>query len=217
METYITKEYLVDFEEEITQLYKDGQIPYATHLRSGCEDQLIEVFKNIRPQDYVFGYWDSHLLALCKGIPKEVVKQAIMDGHSIAMCLPKYRFYCSGILGSMMSVAVGVALAIKRKGLNEHVYLYCGDMASCGAAFFEAIQYASNWDLPITFIVGDNGVSVLTNTREVWGINRGKHVGVYGTFLWFQHNHTSIDHTKIKYFKYINGYSHSGISKKVAF
>ena len=66
-------------------------------------------------------------------------------------------------------MAVGAAYAIKEKGSSEHVYLFTGDMgAECGI-FHEAVKFALNHDLPITFVVEDNDVSVLTNTREVWG------------------------------------------------
>ena len=35
--------------------------------------------------------------------------------------------------------------------------------------FHEAVKYADNFDLPATFVVCDNGVSVMTDTRLRWG------------------------------------------------
>ena len=61
-----------------------------------------------------------------------------------------------------------------------------------------------NFDLPVKFIVCDNGLSVMTNTREVWGSPEP----------WFKG--TKFEE-KIIYFKYTNGYPHSGLGKLIKF
>ena len=102
----ISKEDLINFEKEIAEIFATGVIRAPIHLRSGREDQLIEIFKNIGDDDYVLGHWDSHELALLKGVPREAVKQAILEGRSISLCFPEYKVICSGIVGSLMGVAV---------------------------------------------------------------------------------------------------------------
>ena len=199
-----TKEELFAFEEEIKECYLEKLIRAPIHLRTGNEEQLIEIFKAVQKEDYVFGYWAMHLQCLLKGVPRAELKQAILDGRSIALCFAKHKVYCSGLVASLPGVAVGSALAIKRRGGHEHVWLFTGDMgAECGA-FYEAVKYATHFDLPITFVVEDNGVSVLTPTRETWGSNEPWWIG------------TRYE-TKIKYYSYTNTYPHSGISVKVAF
>ena len=42
-------------------------------------------------------------------------------------------------------------------------------MSAETGAFHEAYKYARTQDLPITFIVESNGLSVTTPTQEVWG------------------------------------------------
>ena len=141
---------------------------------------------------------------LLKGVPRDVLKQAILDGKSISLCFPEYRVFCSGLVGSLAGVAVGTALANKRLGKDDHVWLFTGEMgAECGI-FHESIKYATNFDLPITFVVEDNGVSVLTKTREVWN----------DPDPWFKGTRYE---RKIVYYSYHNSYPHSGISVKVAF
>ena len=44
---------LVGFEEEIAILFNDGKIKAPIHLYSGGESEMIDVFKNIRRQDWV--------------------------------------------------------------------------------------------------------------------------------------------------------------------
>ena len=87
---------------------------------------------------------------------------------------------------------------------NGKVYLFCGDMSSETGIFHEAVKYALNYDLPVTYIVCDNGLSVMTDTRAVWGSKDP----------WFKG--TKFE-KKIIYFKYKNTYPHSGLGWKIKF
>ena len=101
-------------------------------MRGGREEKLIEIFRQNRIgiEDYVFGYWDSHELALLKGVPREELKQAIMEGKSISLCFPERKILCSGMVGSLMGTAVGVAWAFNQKQKKGRVFIFCGDMSS---------------------------------------------------------------------------------------
>jgi len=202
----VTKEELQAFEKEIADIFASGAIRAPVHLRGGREEHLIQIFtdKRIGPDDYVFGHWDSHELALLKGVPRGEVKQAVLDGRSISLWFPKYKVYCSGIVGSLMGTAAGVAWALKNQNKKGHVYIFCGDMSSETGIFHEAVKYAVNFDLPVTYVVCDNGLSVMTDTREVWGSDEP----------WFKG--TKFE-KKIIYFKYKNAYPHSGLGWKIKF
>lgn len=202
----LTKEDLEQFEQEIAAIYATGVIRAPVHLRSGREDELIRIFREqgIGPDDYVYGFWDSHELALLKGVPREELKQAILDGKSISLCFPRQKFLCSGIVGSLMGVATGTAWALKTLGAPGRVFLFCGDMSAETGIFHEAVKYAVNFDLPVTFIVCDNTVSVMTPTREVWG----------SADPWWKGTKYE---SKILYFVYRNGFPHSGLGKLIAF
>jgi pyruvate dehydrogenase E1 component alpha subunit len=202
----VTKEELIAFEQEIADIFATGVIRAPVHLRGGREDALIDVFKKhqINDDDYVFGFWDSHELALLKGVPREELKQAIVEGKSISLCFPEQKVLCSGIVGSLMGTATGVAWSLKKQGKKGRVFLFCGDMSAETGIFHEAVKYAYNFDLPATFIVCDNGVSVMTNTRETWGSEEP----------WFKGTPYE---KKIIYFKYTNSYPHSGLGKLIKF
>ena len=139
------------------------------HLDGGNEDQLIEVFKNIGRMDHVFCSWRSHYKALLHGVPPAEVKAAIMAGRSITLCFPQHRFLSSAIVGGNLPIALGVALSIKRRGGEEKVWAFAGDMTAETGIFEECVQYAAWFDLPIRFIIEGNGLSVCTNTADVWG------------------------------------------------
>lgn len=206
MKTQLTKDDIIKFEQEIAEIFATGAIRAPVHLRAGREDELIRIFReeNIGDDDYVFGFWDSHELALLKGVPRDMVKQAIVEGKSISLCFPEYNVLCSGIVGSLMGTATGVAWALKNQNKKGRAFLFCGEMSSETGIFFEAVKYAYNFDLPVKFIVCDNGVSVMTNTREVWG----------SPDPWFKGTKYE---AKIIYFKYVNGYPHSGLGKLIKF
>jgi len=141
----LTKEDLQNFEKEIADIFATGVIRAPVHLRAGREERLIKIFKDhaIGPDDYVFGHWDSHELALLKGVPREEVKQAVLDGKSISLCFPEYKVFCSGIVGSLMGTATGVAWALKRQGKKGKSYIFCGDMSSETGIFHEAVKIVS--------------------------------------------------------------------------
>jgi len=202
----LTKEDLVSFEKEIADIFATGAIRAPVHLRAGREDKLIEIFQkeNIGKDDYVFGHWDSHELALLKGVPREELKQAIMEGKSIALCFPEYKILCSGIVGSLMGTAVRAAWSLKHNKKKGRVFIFCGDMSSETGIFHESVKYAFNYDLPVKFIVCDNGLSVMTDTREVWGCPDP----------WFKGTKYE---SKIIYFKYKNDYPHSGLGRLIKF
>jgi len=202
----VSKDEIIAFEKEIADVFATGVIRAPVHLRAGREDALIKVFNDhqIGDDDYVFGFWDSHELALLKGVPRQALKQAIIEGRSISLCFPEHKLFCSGIVGSLMGAAAGLAWALKHQGKKGRAYLFCGDMSAETGIFHEAVKYVYNFDLPATFIVADNGVSVMTNTRATWGDPQP----------WFKDTKYE---KKIIYFKYTNGYPHSGLGKLIKF
>ena len=165
------KDELIDFEEEIKALFLEKKIRCPIHLSGGNEDTLIEIFKSVKPEDWVLSTHRSHYHALLKGIPAEWLKSEILAGRSMQIMNPEYRFFSSSIVAGNLPIAVGIALAIKTKGEDRRVYCFNGDMAAETGAFHEAVKYAAGHQLPVTFVVEDNGFSTDTPTAEVWGIS----------------------------------------------
>jgi len=163
-----TKELLRNFEESIADHFNNGSIRAPVHLSHGNEKYLIEIFQKITDQDLVFCSWRSHYQCLLKGVPPDLVKKEIMAGRSIALCFPEFNFYSTAIVGGQIPIATGAALTIKRKNLGSHVWCFIGDMTSETGIAQTSMRYAEKHDLPITFVIEDNGLSVLTDTRKVW-------------------------------------------------
>jgi pyruvate dehydrogenase E1 component alpha subunit len=164
---------LIQFERKMADHWESGKVRGPIHLSGGNEDELIEIFKYIKKTDWVFSTWRSHYHALLKGVPSEWLEEEILDGRSITIVNQKERFYSSAIVGAIIPIATGVAMANKRDGKDDKVWCFIGDMAFETGGFYEMHKYAKRYDLPIRFVVEDNGVSTNTPTEETWnGIKR---------------------------------------------
>jgi len=164
-----TIESLKAFEADIAAEFNAGKIKAPLHLAGGNEQELLDIFKDVKAADWVAGTWRSHYHALLKGVPPDELKEAILAGRSIALCFPEQRVICSAMVGGIVPVALGLAWAAKRESSKERVWCFIGDMAATSGIAHECSEYARGYDLPLTIIVEDNGKSVATNTREVWG------------------------------------------------
>lgn len=202
----MNREKLIAFEEEIASLFNESKIPYPVHLDSGNEDPLIDIFKGIKEHDWVCGSWRMHYKCLLHGVPPEELKAEILKGNSISLCFPERRIISSAIVGGILPIALGIALAIKRKGDSEKVWCFLGDMASNCGIFHECFKYARNFKLPIKFIIEDNGVSVLTDTKKVWG-----EIGCYQDIF------IPPEMPRIQRFKYKSKWPHCGAGERVQF
>ena len=205
----ITREELIAFETEIGERFNNREIRAPIHLYHGNEDQIMQVFAGIDvKQDWVCCTWRNHYQALLKGIPPEVVRAEILAGRSMVMNLPEYRFVCSSIVGGIPSIATGLALAAKLQNTGEHVWCWTGDMSAETGAWHEAYKYSVNHQLPITFVVEDNGLSVETPTDRIWG----RTVPYYARDAdWYQD-------TNLIYYRYQNTrYPHAGAGVRVQF
>ncbi len=166
----LTVEELIAFEADIAAEFNAGNIRAPIHLDGGNEQQLIEIFQEVSPDDWVCCSWRSHYKALLAGIPPSEVKAEIMAGRSIALCFPQHRFISSAIVGGILPIALGIAWSIKRNAGKEHVYCFIGDMTARAGMFNECTRYAAGFQLPITFVIEDNMKSVCTDTDKAWGL-----------------------------------------------
>ena len=194
---------LIQFEDEIAELFNAAKIKAPVHLYSGNEEAIIDVFEQVQEQDWVFCSWRSHYQCLLKGVPPEELKQEILAGHSISLCFPRYRIYSSAIVGGNLPIAVGTAMAIKRQEDKAKVYCFLGEMTAETGIAHECIKYSRQHQLPIHFIVEDNGKSVCTDTRATWKLEQ----------LSFEQSTDPM----ISYYQYETKYPHAGAGVRVQF
>jgi len=199
----ITPEDLIAFEDEIAVEFNQGRIKAPIHLYYGNEHNMIDVFRDIHPEDWVLCSWRSHYQCLLKGVPRERLKSEILAGRSISLCFPEYRIVSSAIVTGVLPIAVGIALSIKRAGRRNKVFCFMGEMTSETGVAHECIKYSGNHNLPVHWIIEDNGKSVCTDTRAVWNQE----------VLTYEGSRSS----RITYYKYQTRFPHAGAGKRVQF
>jgi TPP-dependent pyruvate/acetoin dehydrogenase alpha subunit len=200
----MTRTDLIEFEDQVAELFNAGKIRAPVHLYWGNEENMIKVFERVRPQDWVFCSWRSHYQCLLKGVPKQKVMDEILAGRSISLCFPEHRIYSSAIVGGVLPIAVGMAMSIKRAGADAKVYCFLGDMTAETGIAHESMKYSSNHRLPIHFVVEDNGLSVCTDTREAWNQPQLSFEGLH-------------DEDLVTYYRYKTKYPHAGAGVRVQF
>ena len=199
----LSKEDLIAFEDDIANEFNQSKIRAPVHLYSGNEEMMIDLFREVRSEDWVLCSWRSHHQCLLKGVPKDLVRAEIMDGRSISLCFPEYRILSSAIVTGVLPIAVGIALAIKRAGKSNRVHCFMGEMTSETGSAHECIKYAENHDLPVRWIVEDNAKSVCTETRAVWN----REVLTY----------EGSTNPRVRYYKYQTRFPHAGAGQRVQF
>jgi TPP-dependent pyruvate/acetoin dehydrogenase alpha subunit len=194
----LTSEDLINFEEMIVKHWEDAKIRGPIHLSEGNEEQLIEVFKRIKSNDWVFSTWRSHYHALLKGVCPIWIEDEILKGKSITLCNSDEKLYSSAIVGGTLSIALGVAKSLKDNRSDEKVWCFIGDMSFESGIFYEVHKYARNFDLPLYFVVEDNDVSTYTPTEATWNTKRDIP-------------------SDVVYYKYKSKFPHYGTGKWIAF
>lgn len=198
-----TPQELIDFENQIAGLFNAAKIRSPIHLYYGNEEKIIEVFRDVREDDWVMCSWRSHYQCLLKGVPSEKLREEIIANRSISLCFPEQHIVSSAIVGGIIPIALGIAMGIKRSGGKNRVHCFMGDMTSETGIAHECIKYAANHELPIRFIIEDNGKSVCTDTREAWGQKKLTYED--GT------------HPLVIYYAYQTKYPHAGAGTRVQF
>lgn len=193
------RDFLIKFEEDIIKEYEAGHIRGPVHLSGGNEDELLWIFRHIGQNDWVFSTHRSHYHALLKTEDPAWVKNEIMNANSIHMNSKEHKFFTSAIVGGILPIALGTAMAIKLKGGKERVWCFVGDMCAEMGIFNEVVKYAIGHALPIMFVVEDNGLGVNTPTFESWGYTR------------------EFKEPEVITYNYIRKFPHHGIGKWIIF
>jgi pyruvate dehydrogenase E1 component alpha subunit len=202
MITNHTKESLIQFEDSVCEAFMNKEVKAPVHLYSNNEEKMLEIFQNIKEEDWVFCSWRSHYQCLLKGVPSDVLLDEIKAGKSISLNFKDYKVFSSAIVTGNIPVATGVALANKLQNKEGHVYCFVGDMTSETGCFAENYKYAINYDLPITFVIENNNKSVCTDTLKTWKQDE----------LTYKNG---MD--KIIYYEYENKYPHAGTGVRIQF
>lgn len=108
------------------------------------------------PFDRLFAQWQGTMMGYTKGRDRSF-HFGTNEDHIVGMI---------SHLGPQNGVADGIALATKLKGERKVTAVFNGDGGTSEGDFHEAINVAAVWDLPVIFIVENNGYGLSTPSNE---------------------------------------------------
>jgi acetoin:2,6-dichlorophenolindophenol oxidoreductase subunit alpha len=154
-------------DERFRAVIKAGKIvaPYYSPRGQECIPSAVSV--SLTDEDYVCTIYRGIHDMLAKGVPSKLL-WAEIAGRSTGTCKGKGGpmhithpasgvMVTTGIVGSSMPIANGLALAAQIRGEKRVAVAYFGDGASNIGAFHEALNLAAVWKLPVVFVCQNNG------------------------------------------------------------
>jgi TPP-dependent pyruvate/acetoin dehydrogenase alpha subunit len=159
------------FEERARQMIYDQQMAYG-HLATGQEAAIVGACMALRDDDYITGNHRSHGHPIGKGaqlgpLMAELLgkKTGVCRGKGGSMHLAVFSLGSlgeSGIVGSLMPVAVGAGLSARLRGTDQVCVCFFGDGAANCGPFHESLNLAAVWKLPVIFLCENNGYAMFT-------------------------------------------------------
>lgn len=145
---------------------RSGRLIMPYYSTRGQEVIPAAVSVNLEPSDYVCTIYRGIHDSLAKGVPVKAL-WAELAGKATGTCKGKGGpmhithpasgvMVTTGIVGSTMPIANGLALASQIRGDGRVTVANFGDGASNIGAFHEALNMASIWKLPVVFVCQNN-------------------------------------------------------------
>jgi TPP-dependent pyruvate/acetoin dehydrogenase alpha subunit len=164
-----------EFEERVKRTFVEhpGVIRGHTHLGDGAEASIVGALATRHENDLVMPSYRCHGYALVLGTPARAMmaeiyqrKDGICKGFGGSMHLsdPAHHFpTASGIIGQGIAHAAGAAYAAQVKKTGQVVYSFFGDGSSKQGAFYETLNLAAVWKLPVVFVLENNSYQAYTH------------------------------------------------------
>lgn len=179
MEAYRAMRTIRAFEDRVHQEGATGDIPGSVHLYAGQEASAVGVCMHLSDADSVASTHRGHGHSIAKGCDVPGMMAEIF-GRSTGTCrgkggsmhiadLHKGMLGANGIVGGGPPLACGAALAAKTLGTGAVAVVFTGDGGMNQGTTAESLNLARVWDLPVVFVVEDNGFAEATASSWALG------------------------------------------------
>ena len=164
-----------EFEEAVKRTFIEhpGVIRGHSHLGDGAEASIVGTLSTRNTSDLVMPSYRCHgypivLGSSLRSMMAEVYgrKDGLCHGFGGSMHLADPARYfpgTSGIIGQSIAHATGAALSAQVKKTGQIVYCFFGDGASKQGAFFESLNMAAVWKLPVVYVLENNQYQAYTH------------------------------------------------------
>ncbi len=164
-----------EFEERVKRTFVEhpGVMRGHAHLADGAEASIVGALATRQENDLAMPSYRCHGYAIALGTATRKLMAEIYGrkdglckgfGGSMHLCDPEHHFPgTSGIVGQSIAHAAGAALTAQVKNTGQVVYCFFGDGASKQGAFYETLNLAAVWKLPVVFVLENNEYQAYTH------------------------------------------------------
>jgi TPP-dependent pyruvate/acetoin dehydrogenase alpha subunit len=157
------------------------RLPGFLHNSIGQEAEIVGACMALRERDYMTGNHRSHGHPIGMGVALAPL-MAELFGKSTGVCGGKGGSMHlavfsagslgeSGIVGSLMPVAVGAGLSARLRGTDQVCLCFFGDGAANCGPFHESLNLAAIWKLPVVFLCENNGYATFTPQAQTTAVS----------------------------------------------
>ncbi|MDE0766976.1 MAG: pyruvate dehydrogenase (acetyl-transferring) E1 component subunit alpha [Opitutaceae bacterium] len=164
------------FEERSLRAYQQGRIAGFLHLYIGQESIAVGSISLMGENDHVITAYRDHGHALAVGMNMNECMAELFGkstgcskgkGGSMHYFDPSKNYWGGhGIVAGQTPLGAGLAYGLKYQGKKGCALCFLGDGAINQGAFHESLNIASLWDLPVVYIIENNGYSMGTSQER---------------------------------------------------
>jgi pyruvate dehydrogenase E1 component alpha subunit len=160
------------FEDRIMELLAKNIAEGGSHLYAGMEAVATGTISMLNPDDYITSTHRGHGHAVAKDGDLKALMAEIL-GKKTGVCkgkggslhladVSKGNLGANGIVAGSLGIATGAGLSVKMRKTGQVVVCFFGDGATNNGIFFECMNMASLWKLPVVYMCENNlyGMSV---------------------------------------------------------
>ena len=162
-----------EFEERLHVEFAKGDIPGFVHLYAGEEGCATGIVLHLTDRDRIASTHSGHGHCIAKGVGVREMMAEIY-GKATGAChgkggsmhiadLGKGMMGANGILGAGAPLICGAGIAAKFRGDGGVGITFFGDGASNQGMVLESMNLAAIWNLPVIFVVENNGYAESTS------------------------------------------------------
>ena len=165
------------FEDNANQLYLSAKMPGLTHMYSGEEAVAVGICEALTDDDRITSTHRGHGHCVAKGAEFKAMFCELL-GKAEGYCRGKGgsmhiadqshgNLGANAIVGGSMGIATGSALRAKLQGSDDVTVCFFGDGATAQGLWYEVMNMAALWKLPVIYACENNGYSEYTKTEEI--------------------------------------------------
>ena len=179
LEAYRKMRTIREFEDRLHVDFGRGDIPGFVHLYAGEEASGVGIMMHLQDHDRIASTHRGHGHCIAKGVDVKDMMAEIY-GKSSGSCagkggsmhiadLSKGMMGANGILGAGAPLVCGAALAAQKLGHDGVAVTFFGDGASNQGTVLESMNLAVIWNLPVLFVLENNGYAESTSVKYATG------------------------------------------------